>query len=848
MAKNQTMKVPKSSSPLIFLLHLLSVGLTCAAYSLPDRYFINCGSDTEVTSGNRIFRGDRDSDSISFSEPSYPVKNSSQLPDTLALYQTARVFNQSSYYEFDISSNGTYLVRLHFFAFSSAINLYKAVFNVSTSHPFLLLHNFNVQNSSQSPVIKDFFLSITQGKFCVYFRPQESSFAFVSAIEVFLVDPLPLSSIPDNGPHVSPIGTKTNSYPGIHSKALQTIWRINVGGPMISQENDKLGGNWIPDDSYLYNPDTAKKVESTANLNYGYRGIVSEYTAPDSVYQTAKQMNINNSRLSNNFNITWRFNVSKNARHFIRVHFCDIVSPSPNVFKFFLYIDGTYSQEINPYSPYTDISQLATPFYFDFVVDPNDRGIMNISVGPKEEAGSERDAYLNGLEIMEIMEKSGTVPVENGHKKKHVMVVVGSVLGGLLLICILAVVLFFVLRYRKQKPDEFPLALELSPLHVCKGGSSHGKVPEGTGGSPMPNVDLGLKIPFVEIQFATHNFDRKLVIGKGGFGNVYKGTLRNGMKVAVKRSEPGSGQGLSEFQTEIIVLSKIRHRHLVSLIGYCDERSEMILVYEFMEKGTLRDHLYKSKSPCLSWIQRLEICIGAARGLHYLHEGSAGRIIHRDVKSTNILLDKNHVAKVADFGLSRLGTRDENHVSTAVKGTFGYLDPEYFRSQQLTDKSDVFSFGVVLFEVLCARPAINASLPREQVNLADWAMLCKNKGHLEEIVDPLIKVQISPNSLRKFAEIAEKCLRDDGDDRPTMRDVLWDLEYALQLQQTARTREPHEDSINDASSALPFPNVRRFPSYSVSMNEVDMPILRDQDTSISSESKVFSQLGIADAR
>ncbi|KAH9667384.1 putative receptor-like protein kinase [Citrus sinensis] len=846
MAKIQTKKVPKSSSPLIFLLHLLSVGLNCAAYSLPEKYFINCGSDTEVTSGNRIFRGDRNSDSISFSEPSYPVKNSSQLPDTLALYQTARVFDQSSHYEFDISSNGTHLVRLHFFAFSSAKNLYNAVFNVSTSHPFLLLHNFNVQNSSQSPVIKDFFLSITQGKFCVYFRPQESSFAFVSAIEVFVVDPLPLSSIPDNGPHVSPIGTKTNSYPGIHPKALQTIYRINVGGPMISQENDTLGRNWIPDDRYLYNPDTAKIVGPIANLNY--LGIASEYTAPDSVYQTAKHMNKNNSRLSNNFNITWCFMVSKNARHFVRVHFCDIVSPSPNVFKFFLYIDATYSKEIDPYHPYTDISQIATPFYFDFVVDSNDRGIMNISVGPKAEAGSERDAYLNGLEIMEIMEKSGTVPVENGHKKKHVMVVVGSVLGGLLLICILAVVLFFVLTYRKQKPGEFPLALDWSPLHVRGGGSSHGKVPEGTGGSPMPNVNLGLKIPFVEIQFATHNFDRKLVIGKGGFGNVYKGTLRNGMKVAVKRSEPGSGQGLPEFQTEITVLSKIRHRHLVSLIGYCDERSQMILVYDFMEKGTLRDHLYKSKSPCLSWIQRLEICIGAARGLHYLHEGSADRIIHRDVKPTNILLDKNHVAKVADFGLSRLGTRDENHVSTAVKGTFGYLDPEYFRSQQLTEKSDVYSFGVVLFEVLCARPAINASLPREQVNLADWAMLCKNKGLLGEIVDPLIKVQISPNSLRKFAEIAEKCLREDGDDRPTMGEVLWDLEYALQLQQTARTREPHEDSINDASSALPFPNVRRFPSYSASMNEVDMPILRDQDNSISSESKVFSQLGIEDAR
>ncbi|KAH7560611.1 hypothetical protein JRO89_XS10G0053800 [Xanthoceras sorbifolium] len=332
-------------------------------------------------------------------------------------------------------------------------------------------------------------------------------------------------------------------------------------------------------------------------------------------------------------------------------------------------------------------------------------------------------AFLNGLEIMEIMEKSGSAPVINRPKKGHVLVFVVSILGCLSL--------------------------------IGGGGSSHSRVTEkSTNGSVTPNyLNLGLKIPLDEIQFATKNFNTKLVIGKGGFGNFYRGILMNGMKIAVKRSETGSGQGLSEFQSEIMVLSKIRHRHLVSLIGYCDE-------------------------------------------------------------------------------------------STAVKGTFGYLDPEYFRSQQLTEKSDVYSLGVVLLEVLCARPAIDPLLPREQANLAEWGMLCKNKGILEDIIDPSIKDMINPNSLRKFAETAEKCLQQDNADKPTMGDVLWDLEFALQLQQIATRREPHEDSTTDASSVLMSSNVRRFPSLGESVNKDGMPI---SDSLNISETEVFSQLRIAHA-
>ncbi|XP_024637902.2 probable receptor-like protein kinase At2g23200 [Medicago truncatula] len=839
--------IQRSIFLLAFFLQFSSLQFPSLGYDPQDTYFINCGSDIDVNENNNLYIGE--------SNHAYPKKlfsesNSkvtSQSPVSSPLNQTARIFLSNSSYEFKTVPSNTYMVRFHFFSFSSPTNLSSAKFTVSVPG-FLLLHNFNAENTTNSPLVKEYYVKIIRKRFTITFTPQTSSFAFVNAIELFM---LPLHLIPDSVARFNYIGSTgrglTTYSGGLHSqRSLETKLRLNVGDQTVDRGTDTLSREWLADDSYVTNPQNAKNrsfdvhIPRTANDTSDGPNS-NQYIAPDRVYQTGKE-SINGSS-----NISWSVPVEKNVDHLLRFHFCDVFSNRQSgLTDFLLLIYDTYVVNVN-----NDTSlSLQMPYYYDFVVQSDASGNLNVTVQPNV-SDFVPNAFLNGLELMEVIEQSSEIPPDDMDSKVSLPVVVGSVVGGLVLVLVVVVLFLWISKIRKQRPVENS---EWLPIPAARGGSSHSRLTDATAiqGSPLPNINLGLKIPLLDLQFATDNFDAKRIIGKGGFGIVYKGVLRNGVSVAVKRSEPGSGQGLPEFQTEIMVLSKIRHRHLVSLIGYCDERYEMILVYEYMEKGTLKDSLYGANLPSfLTWKQRLEICIGAARGLHYLHKGAAGGIIHRDVKSTNILLDEHLVAKVADFGLSRTGPLDQHsYVSTGVKGTFGYLDPEYFRSQQLTEKSDVYSFGVVLLEVLCARPAIEPSLPREQVNLAQWGIFCKDKGLLEDIIDPSIKGQIDPNSLRKFSEIVEKCLQDDGCDRPSMGNVLWDLEYSLQLQRGAVHREPHEDSSISASVSIQLPNVRRLPSLNT-LSEVDdmsMSILRVIDESDSAGHSVFSELNLDDAR
>ncbi|KAI9084152.1 hypothetical protein K1719_033823 [Acacia pycnantha] len=786
--------------PLILLVSLIPSSFS---FTPVDNYLLNCGSHANASLFNRIFTGDSTKPGSDFlaTGKSITLANQNSPPNSPTLYQTARVFTSTGSYRFHMKSDGTHLVRFHFSPFSAqGFDLKSAKFNVLVGGN-TLLKEFQLRNGT---LIKEYILKVESNLLEIEFEPVgDSGFGFVNALEVFTA---PVDFILDYGAKLVD-SSGVQEYGNLSSQVLETVYRINVGGSKITPFNDTLWRTWIPDDDYLVFKEAAKRVASTHTPNY-QKGDATPEIAPDNVYMTAQEMNRDTSSLASRFNITWKFQVAPAAggggvRHLVRLHFCDIASSALNLLYFDVYLNG--------YSAYKDLDLssltvhvLASPKYVDFVVDSDDSGSIEISVGPSDLSSVMRmNALLNGAEIMKMVNVMDSHVV---HKRKILWILVGSIVGGVVLLLVVVGLLAFMCRKRKPK-QKTAESVGWTPLRMF-GGSSLSRLSEALA-SPGSHGYLGLKVPFAEIQAATKNFDRNLIIGSGGFGMVFKATLKENVKVAVKRGMPGSRQGLPEFQTEIAILSKIRHRHLVSLVGFCEENSEMILVYEYVEKGPLKKHLYGSGLPPLSWKQRLEICIGAARGLHYLHTGFAQGIIHRDIKSTNILLDESYVAKVADFGLSRSGPcLDETHVSTGVKGSFGYLDPEYFRRQQLTDKSDVYSFGVVLFEVLCARPAVDPQLAREQVNLAEWALEWQKKGMLEHIVDPHIVGQIKHESLKKFGETAEKCLADYGVDRPTMGDVLWNLEYVLQIQESGQLREATANLTTTVVTGTPSFNIR----------------------------------------
>ncbi|KAK9060700.1 hypothetical protein SSX86_021406 [Deinandra increscens subsp. villosa] len=289
-----------------------------------------------------------------------------------------------------------------------------------------------------------------------------------------------------------------------------------------------------------------------------------------------------------------------------------------------------------------------------------------------------------------------------------------------------------------------------------------------------------------DIRLATKNFDDGLVIGRGGFGKVYKGHINgSSTSVAIKRLDSMSDQGAPEFRAEIETLSKLRHAHLVSLLGCCDDGEEMILVYDYMPNGTVYHHLHKTDNP-LSWMQRLWIGVGAARGLDYLHTGVGTQhgIIHRDVKSSNILLDENLAAKISDFGLAKVCPTNQpsTYVHTGIKGTFGYLDPEIFMTGKFTRKSDVFAFGVVLFELLSGKHVVVYE-DGEDLSLARWAQTCVKERKLDQLVAIEIRGTLSPKSLKEFAQIAYCCVHSDPRQRPTMSEVVVTLQLSIALQE-----------------------------------------------------------------
>lgn len=812
---------------------VLLLSLACLSYEVyADSFLIDCGSAGNTSVGDRVFLAD--SYASKYLTTPLAILANASANNNLRVYESARIFKGTSGYKFPISQKGRYFIRLYFFPFSYGdYNLSTARFMVSAEQ-FVLLSDFTPPTS---PVVKEYSINVTTDDLEIILKPASNSVAFLNALEVVL---LPDALIQDDATLINP----SESYKGLPTEAFETVFRVNMGGPLVNYDNDTLWRTWKPDDDFLEHKNFAVDVQKFGAVKFATSGLATRDDAPSAVYGSCRRLNTQDPNA--NFNITWNFNIDSGFQYLLRFHYCDIVSTTANELYFNVFVD---SWIVSRSLDLTSLAEgnLATPIYLDFITPIATSNKLRISIGPATANGNQPDAILNGLEILKVnnsntLSGAASLPSLQSSSKNKLGVKVGAIVGAVLIL-VLAVILFVICRRRNKQLAQGHSKTWI-PLSLT-GGTSHtmgSKYSNGTVTSIASN--LGYRISFTIIQDATNNFDENLVIGIGGFGKVYKGVLGDGTKVAVKRGNPRSQQGLNEFLTEIELLSQFRHRHLVSLIGYCDEKNEMILIYEYMENGTLKGHLYGAGNPCLSWKERLEICIGAARGLHYLHTGYEKAVIHRDVKSANILLDENFMAKVADFGLSKTGPElDQTHVSTAVKGSFGYLDPEYFRRQQLTEKSDVYSFGVVLFEVLCARPVIDPTLPREMVNLAEWALNWQKKGQLEQIIDPNLQGNIKPLSLKKYGETAEKCLADYGVDRPSMGDVLWNLEYALQLHEITILDDPEEHSTNAISNIAP--EINNFNTDNSVSSVLERTNVDDLGASMS---RVFSQLVKSEGR
>ncbi|XP_019451014.1 PREDICTED: LEAF RUST 10 DISEASE-RESISTANCE LOCUS RECEPTOR-LIKE PROTEIN KINASE-like 1.4 isoform X3 [Lupinus angustifolius] len=436
--------------------------------------------------------------------------------------------------------------------------------------------------------------------------------------------------------------------------------------------------------------------------------------------------------------------------------------------------------------------------------------------------------------------KNGSFPSSCplGGKKSKVGVAIGAAAGAVALVAILGIVWFMVKRKKKVAAAKQPRSEDLFTPPSSNGAftsttNMSQSVPSYTSSKtdsvpPMKSFYFGVQVFTIdELEEATDNFNPSRELGDGGFGTVYKGELKDGRVVAVKRHYESNFKRVRQFMNEVEILARLRHKNLVTLFGCTSRHSrELLLVYEFISNGTVDDHLHgnRANSNFVSWPVRLNIAIETAEALAYLH---ASDVIHRDVKSNNILLDDNFCVKVADFGLSRLFPVDATHVSTAPQGTPGYVDPEYYQCYQLTDKSDVYSFGVVLIELISSLQAVDVSRHRNDVNLANMAVNKIQNQELHDLVDPNLGYD-KDYGIRRMttgvAELAFRCLQQQRDMRPSMDEVL-EVLRGIKSDEFGATREA--DVVNVRTEEVMLLNNVHYPLSSTdSFDDKQQEMLR----------------------
>ncbi|MED6137836.1 hypothetical protein PIB30_068784 [Stylosanthes scabra] len=802
--------VTESGKYIVFFLYSLHLTI-CGSIQVPsDTIFLDCGSSGESSFNGERWIGDIGS---SFLLPSYNKISSSlfvlnqdnnRVPKIP--YSTTRIIHSPLNYTFSFTTPSLKFIRIYFLSTSYLnMNPSKAYFSVKVGR-YTLLSGFSpfvaAQELNLAYFTKDFLVNVVEEKLNITIIPSSlvsNAFAFINGIEIFSVPStlyFPFSKL-----HVPYLGHQELNVSDQH--ALEMLYRVSI------KEVDNVFGAWAEDSGYLSGSLQGNvldgRIRRPFSITYNTStSFDSNFSAPEELYLIARTMG-SNQDANMKYNLTWSFPVDSGFRYLVRLHFCEIsmevTKANQRVFK--VYINNQTAEES------MDIVALVgapfVAFYKDYVVmvpwESERRLNMSIALHPNMESKPTfADAILSGIEIIKLSDNNFNLAVsspliEEQQKKKKapLMIVLLPCTSALAFGLLTAIFVFIHQSWKKQKRENF----QVLPLNATRENDKDMQVKITSGQCCQFTLE--------EISIATNNFNEDLVIGEGGFGKVYKGIIVNDgvTSFAIKRCKPGSRQGLKEFQNEIKFFT-FCHLNLVSLIGFCQEDNELILVYEYMANGSLCDHLYKKQNQPLTWHQRLNICVGAARGLHYLHTGTRQPIIHRDIKSSNILLDQNLVPKIADFGLSRtIPSPSHTHISTQVKGTLGYLDPEYYKRRKLTEKSDVYSFGVVLFEVLSARPAVNHVAEEdytEKVGLAEWALHCHQCRSIEQLVDPQLEGKISSECLVAFVEIGIQCLKHRSVERPTMGDVLSKLEEILSLQESFDEQELNSIQITQRIS------------------------------------------------
>ncbi|XP_076890970.1 putative receptor-like protein kinase At2g42960 [Bidens hawaiensis] len=304
-----------------------------------------------------------------------------------------------------------------------------------------------------------------------------------------------------------------------------------------------------------------------------------------------------------------------------------------------------------------------------------------------------------------------------------------------------------------------------------------------------------------DLEQATGRFSSENVVGEGGYGVVYRGTLINGTVVAVKKLLNNLGQAEKEFRVEVEAIGHVRHKNLVRLLGYCIEGTHRMLVYEYVDNGNLEQWLHGDtrESGVLTWEARMKVLLGIAKALAYLHEAIEPKVVHRDIKSSNILIDHDFNGKLSDFGLAKLLDSGESHINTRVMGTFGYVAPEYANTGMLNEKSDIYSFGVLLLEAVTGRDPVDYNRVANEVNLVEWLKTMVGSRRAEEVVDPNLDLKPSTHALKRALLVALRCVDPVSEKRPKMSQVVRMLDTEFPYREERRNRRSHTASMDSES-------------------------------------------------